>query len=75
LFRFIAKYRTVDLQPPRGIVIQLKQDRRQAGKTEDLKKKSLDYLTTYLDRRQFDVEWSDAENFVRELAAKWNAKR
>lgn len=75
LFRFIAKYRTVDLQPPRGIVIQLKQDRRQAWKTEDLKKKSLDYLTTYLDRRQFDVEWSEAEIFVRELAAKWEAKR
>ena len=75
LFRFLAKYRTVEPPPPRGIVIQLKKARTPTGETEERKKKSLEYLSNYFDRKQFDVEWSEAENFVRQLAAEWNATR
>jgi hypothetical protein len=71
LFRFIAKYRTVEPPPPRGILIQLKKNRRQIGNLE----KSLQYLSNYFDKKQFDVEWSEAESFVRQLAEKWNETR
>ncbi len=68
LFRFIAKFRKEDLSPPRGMIIQLKRDKKRTGNLE----KSLQYLNRYFDKRQFDVEWSEAESFVQELWAKWN---
>lgn len=71
LFRFIAKFRREELSPPRGMVIQLKKDRRNAGNPE----KSLQYLSRYFDKRQFDVEWSEAERFVQQLSEKWNEYR
>lgn len=71
LFRFIAKFRKEELSPPRGMVIQLKKDRRQTGNLE----KSLQYLSRYFDKRQFDVEWSEAETFVQQLSEKWNEYR
>jgi hypothetical protein len=71
LFRFIAKFRREELSPPRGMVIQLKKDRRNAGNLE----KSLQYLSRYFDKRQFDIEWNEAERFVRQLSEKWNEYR
>lgn len=71
LFRFIAKYRRVELSPPRGMIIQLKQNNRQIGNYE----KSVQYLSRYFDKRQFDVEWNEAESFVQQLSARWNEQR
>lgn len=71
LFRFIAKFRKEELSPPRGMVIQLKKSRRQIGNAE----KSLQYLSRYFDKKQFDIEWSEAEGFVQQLSERWDAYR
>jgi len=71
LFRFIAKFRKVELSPPRGMIIQLKQNKKQAGNFE----KSVKYLSNYFDKKQFDVEWNEAESFIQQLSAKWNEQR
>lgn len=71
LFRFIAKFRKEDLSPPRGMIIQLKRNRKQTGNLE----KSTQYLNRYFDKRQFDIEWSEAESFIQKLSTKWNEYR
>lgn len=71
LFRFIAKFRKEDLSPPRGMIIQLKRNKKQSGNLE----KSLQYLNRYFDKRQFDIEWSEAEAFIQELSARWDEYR
>ena len=70
LFRFILRYRREELSP-RGMVIQLKPDRKRIGVIE----KALQYLSNYLDKKQFDVEWTDTESFVRKLWEEWNRYR
>lgn len=70
LFRFILRFRREELSP-RGMVIQLKQDRHRIGTVE----KALNYLSNYLDKRQFDVEWTDTESFIRKLWDKWDDNR
>jgi hypothetical protein len=70
LFRFILKFRREELSP-RGMVIQLKQDTKRIGTVE----KALEYLSHYLDKKQFDVEWIDTESFVRKLWAEWDECR
>lgn len=70
LFRFILRFRREELSP-RGMVIQLKQDKHRIGTVE----KTLKYLSNYLDKRQFDVEWTDTESFVRKLWDKWDDYR
>ena len=70
LFRFILRFRREDLSP-RGMVIQLKPDRKRIGVVE----KAFQYLSNYLDKRQFDVEWTDTESFIRRLWDEWNKYR
>jgi len=70
LFRFILKFRREELSP-RGMVIQLKQDKKRIGNIE----KALQYLSHYLDKKQFDVEWTDTESFIRKLSDGWNKYR
>lgn len=70
LFRFILKYRREELSP-RGMVIQLKQDMKRIGTVE----KALEYLSHYLDKKQFDVEWIDTESFIRKLWDEWDECR
>jgi SIR2-like domain len=70
LFRFILRFRKEELSP-RGMVIQLKQDRKRIGTIE----KALQYLSNYLDKKQFDVEWTDTETFIRRLWDEWNSYR
>jgi len=70
LFRFILKFRKEELSP-RGMVIQLKQDKKRIGNKE----KALQYLSHYLDKKQFDVEWTDTESFIRKLWDEWNKYR
>jgi SIR2-like domain len=70
LFRFILRYRKEELSP-RGMVIQLKEDRKRIGTVE----KALHYLSNYLDKKQFDVEWTDTESFIRKLWDEWNLYR
>jgi len=70
LFRFILRFRKEDLSP-RGMVIQLKQDKKRIGTVE----KALRYLSNYLDKKQFDVEWTDTESFIRRLWEEWNSYR
>jgi hypothetical protein len=53
------------------MIIQLKPDRRRIGTVE----KALSYLTNYLDKNQFDVEWTNTESFVRKLWDEWNKYR
>jgi hypothetical protein len=70
LFRFILRFRKEELSP-RGMVIQLKPDKKRIGVIE----KALQYLSNYLDKKQFDVEWTDTESFIRRLWDEWNTYR
>ena len=67
LFRFILKFRKNELSP-RSTVIQLKP---RPKKIED-EKRSLAYLLQYFDKKQFDVEWTSAEEYVQKLWNGWN---
>ncbi len=70
LFRFILRYRKEELSP-RGMVIQLRPDHKRIGNVE----KATQYLSHYLDKKQFDIEWTDTESFVRKLWVEWNKYR
>lgn len=70
LFRFILKFRRDEFSP-RGMVIQLRQD----GKRVENVEKSLEYLSHYFDRKKFDIEWNNAESFIRKLWSEWNTYR
>ena len=70
LFRFILKFRKEELSP-RGMVIQLRPDKKRIGTVE----KAFQYLGRYLDKKQFDVEWTDTERFIRKLWDEWNMHR
>ena len=70
LFRFILRFRREELSP-RGMIIQLKQDPKRIGTVE----KALQYLSDYLDKNQFDVEWTNTETFIRKLWDEWNKYR
>lgn len=70
LFRFILRYRKEELSP-RGMVIQLRPDQKRIGNVE----KATQYLSHYLDKKHFDIEWTDTESFVRKLWVEWNKYR
>jgi hypothetical protein len=70
LFRFILRFRKEELSP-RGMVIQLKPDKKRIGVIE----KALQYLSNYLDKKQFDVEWTDTESFIQKLWDEWDTYR
>jgi hypothetical protein len=70
LFRFILKFRRDEFSP-RGMVIQLRQNDKNMLNIE----KSLEYLGHYFDRRKFDIEWNNAENFILRLWNEWNIYR
>ena len=70
LFRFILKFRKEELSP-RGMVIQLRPDKKRIGTVE----KAFQYLGRYLDKKQFDVEWTDTERFIRKLWDEWSMRR
>jgi len=69
LFRFILKCQKA--LSPRGMVIQLKADRKRIGEAE----KSIRYLSDYFDINKFDVEWTETEKFIRKLWDEWNKYR
>lgn len=71
LFRFIQHFRENTNSPPRGMVIQLKPDRKRIGEDE----KSLSYLSHYFDKKEFDVEWTNTEDFIQELWTEWDKYR
>ena len=70
LFRFILKFRRDEFSP-RGMVIQLKQDEKKVDNVQ----KSLEYLSHYFDRKKFDIEWNNAEDFIQRLWSEWNIYR
>jgi len=70
LFRFILKFRRDELSP-RGMVIQIKQDKNKIGDVV----RSLEYLSHYFDKKQFDVEWTSTESFIQKLSDEWNSYR
>lgn len=70
MFRFILKFRRDEFSP-RGMVIQLKKNEKRIENVE----RSLEYLGHYFDRRKFDIEWNDAENFIQRLWNEWNHYR
>lgn len=67
LFRLIAEFRN-ETSSPRGLVIQLKPDRKRIGDEEKARK----YLSDYFDRKAFHFEWTDTESFVQKLWHEWN---
>jgi hypothetical protein len=71
LFRFILNYRNKDDLTPRGMFIQLKPDRKNLANKE----RSLEYLSHYFDRKKFDVEWTNTDNFIKKLWSEWNKYR
>ncbi len=71
LFRLISNYRNRDKLTPRGMYIQLKPESKIIGNKE----KSLEYLSHYFDRRKFDVEWTNIEEFIKKLWTEWNKYR
>lgn len=71
LFRFVLKYRREDEFARRGMLIQLKPD----GKRFEDVEKSLEYLGKYFDKRKFDIEWNNAEGFIRKLSKDWDIYR
>jgi hypothetical protein len=70
LFRFILKYRSID-SAPRGMLIQLKPGSKQSGNKE----KSVEYLSQYFDKKQFDLDWTNPEKFIRKLWSEWDKYR
>ena len=70
LFRFILKFRRDEFSP-RGMVIQLRRNEKAIQNVE----KSLEYLGRYFDRRKFDIEWKDPEEFIQKLWNEWNEYR
>lgn len=70
LFRFILKYRSID-SAPRGMLIQLKPGSKQLGNKE----KSVEYLSHYFDKKQFDVDWTNSDKFVQKLWSEWDKYR
>lgn len=70
LFRFLLEYRVTN-SVPRGMLIQLKPGAKQSGNKE----KSIEYLSQYFDKKQFDVEWANPEKFIRDLWNEWNKSR
>ena len=70
LFRFILKYRSVD-SAPRGMLIQLKPGAKQTGD----KDKSIEYLSKYFDKKQFEVNWNNPERFIGKLWNEWDKYR
>lgn len=75
LFKFIMKFRarrvSEDDDMPRGILIQLKPSPKRA---ED-EGRSIKYLEQYFGRKQFDVDWTNAEKFIRELSRMYDTYR
>jgi hypothetical protein len=53
------------------MIIQLKPDRKRIGNVE----KAAQYLSRYLDKKQFDIEWTDTESFIQKLWEEWNKYR
>jgi len=70
LFRFLLEYRVTN-SVPRGMLIQLKPGAKQSGNKE----KSIEYLSHYFDKKQFDVEWTNTETFIRDLWNEWDKSR
>lgn len=70
LFRFILKYRSVD-SAPRGMLIQLKPGPKKSGNKE----KSVEYLGNYFDKKQFDLDWTNPEKFIRKIWNEWDKYR
>jgi hypothetical protein len=70
LFRFILKYRSIDAAP-RGMLLQLEPGMKEIGNKE----KSIKYLSQYFDKKQFDVDWTNPEKFIRKLWIEWDEYR
>lgn len=70
LFRFILKWRGTE-SAPRGMLIQLKPGAKQSGNKE----KSIEYLSHYFDKKQFEVQWTNTEKFIQLLWNEWDKYR
>ena len=75
LFRFIQRYRDI-AGVPRGMLIQLKPSAKPPrDNQESNEKRSIDYLSQYFDRKQFNVDWTNSEKFVQKLGSTWDKYR
>ncbi len=69
LFRLMMNFRTGGFSP-RGMLIQLEDKKNEASKAN-----AVDYLKRYFGRKWFDIQWGDADRFVKELWNEWNNLR
>ena len=69
LFKFILNYRNDSA--PRGMLIQLEPGTQLVANKE----KSLEYLGNYFDKKQFDVDWTNSEQFIQKLGVEWDKYR
>jgi len=65
LFRLISNRRNDTT--PRGMLIQLQQGLQLAADKEE----SIKYLSSYFNKNQFDVDWTNPEKFLRKLWGEW----
>lgn len=68
LFRFILEYRSAE-SAPRGILLQFQPE----SKLNE--NKSIDYLKNYFDKKQFDINWSETDDFIQRLWNEWDRSR
>ena len=75
LFRFIQRYRE-NAGGPRGMLIQLKPSAKPPRHgDESNEQRSVDYLSQYFDRKQFNVQWTNSEKFIQKLGQTWDKYR
>jgi SIR2-like domain len=75
LFRFIQTYRD-NAGLPRGMLIQLRPSSKPPkDNAESYEKRSVEYLSQYFDRKQFNVDWTSSEKFIQKLAQTWDKYR
>lgn len=75
LFRFIQKYRE-NAGVPRGMLIQLRPSAKPSANAEESnEKKSVEYLSQYFDKKQFNVQWTNSEKFIQKIGLAWDQYR
>jgi hypothetical protein len=53
------------------MLLQLEPGMKEIGNKE----KSIKYLSQYFDKKQFDVDWTNPEKFIRKLWIEWDEYR
>jgi hypothetical protein len=58
------------------MLIQLKPSAKPSQSSEESnEKRSLEYLSQYFDKKQFNVQWTNSEKFIQRLGLAWDQYR